>query len=244
MSFSAVFSKINLTPQLLREYGDAAIRNASDLLEEASLLGANAHWARAYFLAVAAIEETGKALLAFDAQGRNLLDPTVTTKLKRSMEDHPSKIRAAFTGWLAASPIVRDVVLPMVDLMIHLQQGREPSMYTEIRADTNTVQLPADVVRETAARDCIRLASDCLTHARRHMAETTPQRRTRAEDRLYAMKTTQFQKIANTKDFWWYYIAQLESGQKDFAQAVVQYRKEFFIKGQQFKGAREERGGT
>lgn len=244
MSSHTDFSTIKLSPQLLREYGDAALKNASDLLEEALLLHTNGHRARAYFLAVAAIEETGKALLAFDAQGRNLLDPAVTTKLKKTMEDHPSKIRAAFTGWLAASSNLRETVMSMVDLMIHLHRGREPSMYTDIRSDTNTVQVPANVVRVEAARDCIRLATDCLAHARRHIVETSPLQRTRAEDQLFAMKSTEYQKIANTEDFWWYYIAQLESGQKDFAEAVVQYRSEFFLKGKQFKCASEEARGT
>lgn len=239
MSSRTDFSTIKFSPQLLREYGDAALKNASDLLEEASLLLTNGYRARAYFLAVAAIEETGKALQAFDAQGRNLMDPAVTAKLKKSMEDHPSKIRAAFTGWLAASSDLRETVMPMVDLMIHLQGGREPSMYTDIRSDTNTVQVPADVVRVEAARDCIRVATGCLTHARRHIVETSPLQYTRVEDQLFAMKSTEYQKITNTEDFWWYYLAQLESGQKTFAEAVVQYRSEFFLNGKQFKSVSE-----
>lgn len=80
------------TPEVLREYSEAALKNASELVEEASLLYAHGHVARAYFLAVASIEETGKALLAFDAQGRNLADSAVTSKLKRAMEDHSQKI--------------------------------------------------------------------------------------------------------------------------------------------------------
>lgn len=244
MASATDFSKLNLTAELLRQYCDASLCNASELLNEASLLGANSHHARAYFLAVAAIEETGKALTAFDAQGRNLRDPAVTKKLKQSMEDHPSKIRAAFTGWLMASPIIRDVVMPMVDLMIHLQHGREPSMYTEIRGDTATVQSPSKVVREVAARDCVRLASQCLAYARKHVAETTPRQWTRQDDELFAMKSTEYQKIMNTADFWWYHIAQLESGQQDFSQSVVRYRKEFLLNGKQFQPNREVNGGT
>jgi len=68
-----------LTPELLREYSGAALDNASELLAEATLLLQHGHRARSYFLAVASIEETGKALMAFDGQGRNLADPVVVT---------------------------------------------------------------------------------------------------------------------------------------------------------------------
>ena len=83
-------AEFRFTVDLLREYCAAALQNAGELLEEASLLYANGHAARAYFLAVASIEETGKALQAFDAQGRNLADSAVTAKLRRSM-DHSQR---------------------------------------------------------------------------------------------------------------------------------------------------------
>jgi AbiV family abortive infection protein len=81
-----------LTSDLLRDYGLAALANASELMAEATLLHDHGHFARAYFLAVAAIEETGKAFIAFDGRGRKLLDPAVASKLKRALEDHRSKI--------------------------------------------------------------------------------------------------------------------------------------------------------
>lgn len=62
------------TVELLKEYSDAALENAAELLQEASVLHAQGYRARAYFLAVAGIEETGKAVIAFDGQGRNLRD--------------------------------------------------------------------------------------------------------------------------------------------------------------------------
>lgn len=225
----------SLTTDLLRAYCEVALTNANELVQEASLLYANGHRARAYFLAIAAIEETGKGLLAFDAQGRNIADSAVSTRLRRAMEDHSLKIAAAFMGWLRASPNVRDQIMPAVDLIIHLKRGREPSMYTNIHPDGLTIQVPSEMVRDAAARDCVRLSTDCLAHARKHVAEKVPERRTRAEDQLFAMKTGEFQKIANTEDFWWYYIAQLESGRKDFSEAVVQYRTEYFLKGRQFE---------
>lgn len=227
--------EFRFTLDLLREYSAAALQNASELLEEASLLYANGHPARAYFLAVASIEETGKALQAFDAQGRNLGDSAVTAKLQRAMEDHSQKITVALTAMLLTSPNIREAVMPVLDLMIHLKRGREPSMYTDIHYDSSKVQIPGAVVRDVAARDCVRLARHCLTYARKHIAERKPETRSRDEDQLFAMKSRQFQKIANTEDFWWYYIAQLESGKQDFAATVVEYQRKFLLKGKTFK---------
>ena len=73
--------------ELLREYCGAAIQNAGELIEEASLLSVNGHAARAYFLAVASIEETGKALHALDAQGRNLGDSAVTVTATKTIRE-------------------------------------------------------------------------------------------------------------------------------------------------------------
>ncbi len=235
-------AEFRFSVDLLREYSDAALQNAGELLEEASLLCANGHTARAYFLAVASIEETGKALQAFDAQGRNLGDSAVTAKLRRAMEDHSQKITAAFAAMLLASSNLRDAVMPAVDLMIHLKRGREPSMYTDIRYESVKVQIPAAVVRDAAAKDCVRLASDCLTHARKHIAEKKPEVRSQAEDQLFAMKSGQFQKVANTEGFWWYYISQLEAGKRDFAAAVVAFQRDFALKGKIFKGPEGEKG--
>jgi len=53
----------------LKNYSEAALRNSEALLEEARLLLQNEHFARAYFLAVSSIEETGKAAQTFAAQG-------------------------------------------------------------------------------------------------------------------------------------------------------------------------------
>lgn len=237
-------SEFRFTVDLLREYSAAALQNAGELLEEAALLYANAHAARAYFLAVASIEETGKALQAFDAQGRNLGDSALTAKLRRAMEDHSQKITAAFTAMLQSSPNIREAVMPAVELMIHLKRGREPSMYTDIRYKESKLNVPTVLVRDVAARNCVRLARDCLAYASRHIAEKKPQARSRAEDQLFAMKSGQFQKMANTEGFWWYYIAQLESGKQDFAAAAVAYQRDFVSKGKTFERPDEEKGDT
>ena len=228
-------AEFRFTVDLLREYSAAALKNAGDLLDEASLLSANGHAARAYFLAVASIEETGKAIQAYDAQGRNLGDSAVTSALRRTMEDHSQKITSAFTAILLATPSIRDALLPVVDLMIHIKRGREPSMYTDIRYESSKIQVPTSMVRDIAASDCVRLARDCLTHARKYIAESEPRAQSAAEDQLFAMKLGHFHKIANTEDFWWYYLSQVESGKRDFAAAVVEYRQKFVLTDKTFK---------
>jgi AbiV family abortive infection protein len=155
-----------LTLKLLRAYSEAALTNANELVQEASLLYANGHLARAYFLAVAAIEETGKGLLAFDAQGRNLADPRVSTALKRAMETHRDKIVAAFIGWLPVSLLSGEDNMSVVNSMIDLISGREPSMYTDIHPDGSKIQIPSERVRDAEARECVHRATDCLAHAR------------------------------------------------------------------------------
>lgn len=65
---------------MLVQYSTHALDNARQLLDEAILLFDHARFARAYYLAIASIEEIGKSFLAFDAQGRNLGDSAVTVK--------------------------------------------------------------------------------------------------------------------------------------------------------------------
>jgi AbiV family abortive infection protein len=226
---------IKFSRELLRNYSLAALANASELASEALILHKHGHFARAYFLAVVSIEETGKAFLAFDGQGRNLSDSAVASKLKRAMEDHSQKITSAFIAWLIAAPNVRESVMPAINLMINLKHGREPSMYTDIRSDSSTVQIPAAVIREKASSDCIRLATDCLSHTQAHISEKTPEPRTRAEDQLFAMKAGHFQKIASTEDFWWYYVAEIKAGRKELAEAVISYQDNYIKRGFVFR---------
>jgi AbiV family abortive infection protein len=122
-----------MTAELLRSYSEAALLNADELLVEASLLHDNGHNARAYFLAVACIEETGKALLAFDSQYRNLSDPAVCTKLKAKMENHAHKINYALSTWALSSPDQRDALQVALDLISHLKHGRCTPTYAPIQ---------------------------------------------------------------------------------------------------------------
>jgi AbiV family abortive infection protein len=222
----ASFDTPRMTAELLRSYSDAALSNAEELLVEASLLHENGHYPRTYFLAVASIEESGKGLLTFDAQSRNLTDQAVCAKLKASVESHDIKISYALSMWAFDMPNRYEAFQKALDLIIHLQRGREPSMYSDLRSDPDRAQTPRDVVRPVAARDCLRLAAECLAYSQRHIKEKTPQNFTNAHDRLFTMKSRKFHEMLNNVDFWWYYIARMEAGHQDMADAVLGYERD------------------
>lgn len=224
-----------MTEELLRSYSTSALSNAEELLVEASLLHDNDHFARAYFLAVASIEEVGKGLLLFDAQGRNLADPAVCARLKASTEDHDQKISYALGMWALDMSNRYEAFQRALDLIIHLQNGREPSMYSDLRPDPDRAQTPREVVRPVAARDCIRLAAGGLAYAQRHVVEKTPQQFTNAHDRLFTMKSRKFREMLNNVDFWWYFIARMEAGHQDMADAVLGYERDHIKQGSLFR---------
>jgi len=227
----------NLTASLLHSYSEAALHNADELLVESLLLRDHDHMARAYFLAVSCIEETGKALLAFDSQYRNLTDPAVCKKLKTSMESHGQKINYALSIWAVNSPDLREAFKVALDLTFHVKHGREPSMYSDLRTDPDRVQTPREIVRATAARDCIRLAKNCLAHAQCPVGEKIPAKFSAAQDRLFTMKPAKIQEMLNMEDFWWYYISIREAGQQDIAEAVLGYERDHIKTGTQFRAA-------
>lgn len=109
-----------LTSELLQQYRDAALVNAQALLEEAALLLGHEHYPRAYFLAASSIEESGKAVQAFEGLGRNLGDSAVTHRLKLQFEDHSQKVTAAFSPWIQATPNIREEIMNFVRIMIDL----------------------------------------------------------------------------------------------------------------------------
>ena len=217
--------------EALAEFSQAAIANAAELAEEASLLAKHNHFARAYFLAIASIEETGKAILLFDARCRNLKDPAIFSRLIKAWSDHGEKITSAFVPWLSTGPEEsRRNVLRLNELMIALRNGREPAMYSDIRSDNHKSQLPSHVVREAAAKDCVRLAQDCLASARHHLKTRAPTQYSRDQDRLFALPRPQYLRVMNNPDFWWYFVSEMEAGRKDFAAAIISYREDYELK--------------
>lgn len=224
-----------LTADLLREYRDAALMNAQALLEEAALLLAHGYFARAYFLSASSIEEAGKAAQAFEGIGRNLKDPAVTQRLKIQFEDHSQKVTSAFSPWLKATPNLRDEVMDFVNIMVALKFGREASMYTDINAERVIVTTPRMQVPEVTSSNCVRLAGTVLSHVRPYAQQAQPKSTTRVQDAFFALKPSVFQNMANTADFWEYYISKMEQGNLALEAAVTEYNDRYFSKGTQFK---------
>ena len=85
----------DLSEESLTAYCKEALRNCESLVQEAVLLANGGFYSRAYFLAVAAIEEVGKCHLAILGKQRNLKDPAIQSRLKKSFQDHSEKITLA-----------------------------------------------------------------------------------------------------------------------------------------------------
>ena len=223
-----------LTDEMLRQYRDAALVNAQALLEEAALLLAHGHFARAYFLSASCIEEAGKAVQAFEALGRNLKDPAVTQRLKLQFEDHSQKVTSAFSPWVQATSNIRDEIMTFVRMMVDLKFGREASMYTDIHVERMIVTTPQMQVRKKTALDCVRLAGTVLAHVRPYAHQAQPKTTTRVQDAFFALRPSVFQKMAKTADFWEYYISKMEQENTALESAVTEYNLHYISKGKLF----------
>jgi AbiV family abortive infection protein len=226
-----------LTSDLISQYRDSALLNAQALLEEAALLLANGHYARTYFLSASSIEEAGKAVQAFEGLGKNLTDPAVTQRLKLQFEDHSQKVTSAFSPWLQATPNLREEVMDFVNTMVDLKFGREASMYTDINAERAMVTTPQMQVGEKTATHCLRLAGAVLSHARPYAQQSQPKKTTRVQDAFFALRPSVFQKMANTGDFWEYYISRMEQGNTTLEAAVTEYNQNYFSQGKTWNPA-------
>jgi hypothetical protein len=103
-----------------------------------------------------------------------------------------------------------------------------------LRTDPDRVQTPREIVRANAARDCVRLAENCLVFAHSHVRDKIPPKFTTAQNRIFTLKSAKFQELLSTEDFWWYYISRMESGQHDIAEAVHGYERDHIKTGKPF----------
>ena len=223
-----------LTSKLLLQYRDAALINAEALLEEAALLLSHGHSARAYFLAASSVEEAGKAVQAFEGLGKNLRDSAVAQRLKLQFEDHSQKVTAAFSPWLQATPDLRSEVMAFVEIMVALKFGREASMYTDVNAEKVAVTTPQMQVSPRVAANCVRLAGAVLSHVRPYAQQSQTKATTRVQDAFFALRPTVFKKMANTADFWEYYISRMERGDTALDAAALEYNERFLSRGLEF----------
>jgi AbiV family abortive infection protein len=229
---------IHFTQELIRNYQSAAVKNAEELLDETALLLENGHHARAYFLAVAAIEEIGKAAILYQASARNLKASDVQHRLNLELQSHSAKITGAFSSTLIklGPAELRRSLDRIIGYSVALKRGREPSMYCDV-AQENHIQNPSEVVRPTAAIDCLKLARACLDSTRTMLQTTNENRTTQAQDRMWALgqKT---QKVWNEDDFGEYLMDYIEKNgaQGDIiSPAVTDYYDNYLMKGKRFK---------
>lgn len=227
--------KYILTTSLLEAYQNAALKNASELIEEAKLLFSNKHYARAYFLAAASIEETGKAILAFDAKRRNLNDGGLCKKIKQIFEDHSIKITNACACCLPNNIKLSDESIEnYIEAVRALKHGREKSMYIDVEENNQAISIPSDVVRPIVAKNCIILAQKCLDHTKMDIDKNLPQKTTSHEDRLMCIKQKNFAKMVSTKDFREYYKGQFKKGNTDWPKIAVNYHDCYYQKKKMF----------
>lgn len=226
----------SLTKDLLNKYIESALQNAADLLEEASFLLKNEYYPRAYFLACASLEETGKAYIAFSALGRNLRNPGVQTAVKMVFESHPPKIVSALVCLIRQGNISAQTIQKFLDLSLSLQYGREQTLYVDI-TDDEKITLPKIVTRPKAAFDCIRLAKDALDSTSNYLATNKPDAFSSYYDKIIGISTERISKILNTKDFWELYINSLSKNEEssDFVVAITKYHDEYYCKSRRFQ---------
>ncbi|MDP2981819.1 MAG: AbiV family abortive infection protein [Candidatus Latescibacter sp.] len=224
-----------LTIELLDAYQNAALKNAGELLEEAQLLFSKAHYAGAYFLSIASIEESGKAYIAFDAKGRNLKDGGVCKKIKEKFENHPNKITAAFSSWITFSDKTKEAIKTCVDLMVQLEYGREKSMYIDVKDNGSVISIPAEVVRPVAARDCVNIAVNCLHHTKLYIQKNVPPKRSSYQDKFMCIKQSTLTALLNSADFWEFYSSLPEKGESSWMNAAVTYHDRYYQKKKKFK---------
>lgn len=213
-----------LSNEILLKLSVASLSNATALVEEADALLSGEHFARAYFLAVAAIEEVGKSALAFGAAGRNLADRQVLKKTWNILLDHKSKIIAAFGPSLSLTQRenMKEALDASLELMGSLRLGREPSMYTDVLAN-GAIQNPKDLVRPVAARDAVRLAQHCLARAKQHQANNEPTSTTAASDFFYTLSSSKIQEIIGQDEFSPFYLERINGGNLSLEEAIYAF---------------------
>lgn len=224
--------------EFLDAYQNAALTNARELLDEARLLLSGKHHVRAYSLALACVEETGKVYLAFDAKGRNLDDDAVCVKVRERFEDHSSKTVSAFRAWSMSADSSRENLRIGVGLIAEIKDGCRRSMYVDISEDGTCLSVPRDVVSPAAATDCIKLAALCLHHTESYVKKNIPPPRTSYQDRLLNIKTSSLKSMVGRTDFWEYYVAQCNTGETDLYRAMAVYHEEYYQKKKQFADGR------
>lgn len=221
--------KYQLTEQLIITFRDASLKNADLLLKEANILISNGFYARAYFLACAAIEETGKAFLLFNAQSRNLKDGGIQKVIKDRIESHRFKISASFHAWSFRSILPeedKEKLNQVISFAISIKNSREPSMYVDIDNNNNVIS-PSEIVSLDNATDLIKLSATCLEQTNLYIQETTPEKTTTHDDKFYCMPQPLIDEIMSLEDFSKYMTDNMSKG-FNFAKIITVYHESYF----------------
>jgi AbiV family abortive infection protein len=235
-----------LTSMLLRGFRKAAVDNARELQYEAALLLQYNHFSRAHFLAVTCIEEVGKSVQAFDALGRNVRDPAISTRVKLNFDDYAKKMTAAVFPWLLLEPDRRDEVMAFIDSLIDARRTSSPALQMGIDPHSAKIIVPSQMIKANAARTCVRMAQTIFEFAAPHVMESPPKIRTKVEDEFFAMKPQVLVSLTNNADFWQYYISCMKTGDSAFEAAVAEYSRKYYAKNAKFKdeGGQEQLGSA
>lgn len=226
-----------LSTELLVAYQNAALRNANSLLEESRILLKHKKYARAYFLAVAAMEETGKAYHAFAGRGRDLTNPAIQHKLKGDFENHMLKIAGAFNGefHFLSPPEQAAKAKAIMDSIFLLLAGREDSMYVDVRTD-NSLKEPLLLTHPVAARRVYSLAFKCYSSMVKFVNEAQPLQRSTMEDKAFVYDLEKM--MTKAKDDFGEFLLDSLSSQGvhfNFDVAAVRYHDEYYVKKKRFK---------
>ncbi len=225
-----------LSENLLIAYHDSALGNAKSLLEESYILLSNGKYARAYFLAVAAMEETGKAYHAFATRGRNLDNSAVQKKMKGIFENHPQKIFGAFLGLFHFLPLLEKAKYAetMFDRAFNLIDGREASMYVDARIDNSIID-PLLLIRHIDAQEVYALATNCHKHMVVFVRETQPVKTGAIEDKFLLIPLTKMMDKAKD-DFSAFLLDSMRSDLEhfDFAVVAVRYHDAYYTKNKKY----------
>lgn len=169
--------------------------------------------------------------------GRNLKDPAVAQRLKLQFDDHSQKVTSAFSPWIQATPNLLEEINDFIRTMVDLKFGREASIYTDINAERVKVTTPQLQISQAVAENCLRLAGAVLSHAQPYAQQAQPKATSRVQDAFFALRPVTFQKMANTEDFWKYYLSRMEQGNMALESAVTEYNDKYLSKGKSFEAA-------
>ena len=234
-----------LTLQTLNEYQESAFQNASELITEAETLLERKDFARTYYLACAALEESGKAFLAFLSKGRNLDDPGVQTKIRAGFEDHRSKILSSLGCLLQSTKKTREDINQCIEIVFALEVGRERAMYVDL-TDEGAVILPENNITETNAVDCIRIAKAALQATIEYASTKVPTKYSPFENKLFCIRPEKLTNIMNSEDFSEYLLegAANDPSGFDLKKALVTYHDKFFSKGKLYSDKLKAKQGS